>query len=60
MSAANLPVKHSILDEDALVDLIRSRYALGEPLGCRFYRRSMGDVYAVRAGGESLFFKVYL
>jgi len=60
MSAAYFPVKHSILQEGALVDRILSRYALKGPLRCRFYRRSMSDVYTLHTGGEAFFFKVYL
>jgi Ser/Thr protein kinase RdoA (MazF antagonist) len=60
VSAAHFPVRHSILDEDALVGRALSRYALKGPLRCQFYRRSMSDAYAVRAGGETFFFKVYL
>jgi Ser/Thr protein kinase RdoA (MazF antagonist) len=58
--AACFPVRHSILDEDALVERVLSRYALDGPLHCQFYRRSMSDAYAVTAGKESFFFKVYL
>lgn len=60
MTSTRFPVRHSILDEDALVERVLPRYTLTAPLRCRFYRRSMSDAYAVTAGEEAFFFKVYL
>lgn len=60
MTSTCFPVRHAILDEDALVERVLPRYALTGPLRCRFYRRSMSDAYAVTAGKETFFFKVYL
>jgi len=54
------PVKHSILDEGALVEYVSSQYGLGKPTRCRLFRRSMSDAYLVQAGEEAHFFKVGL
>jgi Ser/Thr protein kinase RdoA (MazF antagonist) len=56
----SFPVKHSILDEDALARWVLSRYTCREPLRCRFYRRSMSDVYRVDTADASYILKVYL
>jgi Ser/Thr protein kinase RdoA (MazF antagonist) len=54
------PVKHSILDEGALVEQVLSQYPLEKPVRCRLYRRSMSDAYLVETGDETYFFKVGL
>ena len=48
---STLPVKHSILDEDALGSWLVSRYALRGAASCRFFRQSMSSVYLVEAAG---------
>jgi Ser/Thr protein kinase RdoA (MazF antagonist) len=56
----HFPVSHSILDEHALAEWLLSRYRLREPVRCRFFRRSMSDVYRVDARDGSYILKVYM
>jgi Ser/Thr protein kinase RdoA (MazF antagonist) len=56
--AVHVPVRHSVLDPDALAERILPAYGLGEPVRCRFFRRSMSDAYRVEAPAGSFFFKV--
>ena len=56
----HFPVKHSILDEDALAAWIASRYPLGRPIRCRLFRKSMSDTYLVETPDETFFLKVYM
>jgi Ser/Thr protein kinase RdoA (MazF antagonist) len=56
----HFPVRHSILDQDALAEWLRACYRLKEPVRCRFYRRSMSDVYRVEAHDRSYVLKVYM
>jgi len=58
--AVPFPVKHSILDEDALARWVLSCYPSREPIRCRFFRRSMSDVYLVDTGDASYVLKVYM
>ncbi|MFN2169730.1 MAG: hypothetical protein ACK2U9_26150, partial [Anaerolineae bacterium] len=56
----HFPVRHSILDQDALAVWLRARYRLSGPVRCRFLRRSMSDAYRVEAGDRSYVLKVYM
>lgn len=56
----HFPVRHSILDPDALAGWLLATYRLREPLLCQFYRRSMSDVYRVSARDGSYVLKVYM
>ena len=56
--AAFFPVRHSVLDADALAKRVLSAYELGGLAHCRFFRRSMSDAYRVEAPAGSFFFKV--
>ena len=58
--AGHFPVKHSILDEDALARWFLSCYRSREPIRCRFFRQSMSDVYLVDTVDASYVLKVYL
>jgi Ser/Thr protein kinase RdoA (MazF antagonist) len=60
MPSSYFPVRHSILDEAALIERVLSRYALGQPIRCRLFRRSMSDAYLVETPDETYFLKVYL
>lgn len=59
-SQSYFPVRHSILDPDALAGWLASRYRLREPVRCRFYRRSMSDTYRVDARDGVYVLKVYM
>ncbi len=59
MSGQYFPVRSSILDEDALVNRVLSRYSFGEAIKCRLFRRSMSDVYIVRTKEAEYYLKVY-
>jgi Ser/Thr protein kinase RdoA (MazF antagonist) len=56
----HFPVKHSVLDGDALAVWIASRYPLGQPIRCRLFRKSMSDTYLVETPDETFFLKVYM
>ncbi|MFN2133566.1 MAG: phosphotransferase enzyme family protein [Anaerolineae bacterium] len=56
----HFPVRHSILDQDALAVWLGARYRLSGPVRCRFLRRSMSDAYRVEAGDRSYVLKVYM
>jgi Ser/Thr protein kinase RdoA (MazF antagonist) len=60
MAVRSFPVRHSVLDEDALANEILARYPLREPIRCRFFRQSMSDVYWIDTHGRSYVLKVYL
>lgn len=56
----NIPVTHSIPDENALAVWMSARYMLNAPVRCRFFRRSISDVYRVDAHDASYILKVYM
>jgi len=56
----HFPVSHSILDEDALTEWLLSCYRLRGPVRCRFFRRSMSDIYLVDVPDRSYVLKVYM
>jgi Ser/Thr protein kinase RdoA (MazF antagonist) len=60
MSLDHFPVQHSILSENALAEWARTRYALKEPVHCRFLRGSMSDVYRLDSFDAAYILKVYL
>jgi Ser/Thr protein kinase RdoA (MazF antagonist) len=60
MTTHVVPVKHSILDQDALGTWLGLQYALDGAVACRFFRKSMSDVYAVEAADAAFFFKLYM
>jgi Ser/Thr protein kinase RdoA (MazF antagonist) len=56
----HFPVRHSILDPDALAGWLCTHYRLRQPVHCEFYRRSMSDTYRVHARDRSYVLKVYM
>jgi Ser/Thr protein kinase RdoA (MazF antagonist) len=56
----HFPVRHSILDPDALAAWLGASYRLEEPVRCRFLRRSMSDTYRAESPGGSYILKVYM
>ena len=52
------PVRLSILEPSALVKRVLRHYELRGPLTCRFFRRSVSDVYQVQAAGRTFYLKV--
>lgn len=54
-----LPVRHSIIDETALIHRVLAAYGLPAPVCCRLYRRGMSDVYHVTCPAGAYFLKVY-
>lgn len=50
MSEAPFPVQRSLLVASALEERVLCNYHLSEPATCRFWRRSINDLYLVRAG----------
>jgi Ser/Thr protein kinase RdoA (MazF antagonist) len=57
---SHFPVRHSILDQDALAAWLRASYRLREPVRCQFLRRSMSDTYRVESPGGSYILKIYM
>jgi Ser/Thr protein kinase RdoA (MazF antagonist) len=60
MVKQHFPVTHSTLSEEALIDWVRLRYPLKEPVCCRFLRQSISDVYRVDTPDASYILKIYM
>ena len=53
------PVQDSTHSGEALAARVLSRYRLGGPVTCRFFRKSACDTYKVEAGHQQYYLKVY-
>lgn len=57
--ASVFPVHNSVLASEALTARVLSKYPLRQPVSCRFFRRSVTDVYEVTTGRGPCWLKVY-
>lgn len=53
------PLVASILSSDALTQRVLGRYALDEPVRCRFFHHGVNDTFQVHAGRTRYFLRVY-
>lgn len=54
-----IPASSSILSAEALAQRVLPRFGLDGRARCRFFRRSMSDVYLVETQAQAYFLKVY-
>jgi Ser/Thr protein kinase RdoA (MazF antagonist) len=58
MTSAIMPVQHSLLADGALADYLIVTYALPPTTTCRFWQRSINDVYRIDTGTTTFVLRV--
>lgn len=53
-------IRNSILDPQAIVDVVTAAYALEQPITCTFIQRGFNDHYLITAGAQHYICRVYL
>jgi len=60
MGRPTFPVQASILSSDALVNWLKTKYRLRQPVACVFHHKGINDTYKVTAATSIFYLRVYV